>query len=78
MIDELSLGLAPALVERLNEALLEINRTGLTILIVEQDVLTAFEIARHAFVIETGRVSMSGTTEVLGNDPRIRKAYMGL
>lgn len=78
MIDELSLGLAPALVERLNDALLEINRTGLTILIVEQDVLTAFEIARHAFVIETGRVSMSGTTEVLGNDPRIRKAYMGL
>jgi branched-chain amino acid transport system ATP-binding protein len=78
MIDELSLGLAPALVERLNEALLEINRTGLTILIVEQDVLTAFEIARHAFVIETGRVSMTGTTEVLGNDPRIRKAYMGL
>jgi branched-chain amino acid transport system ATP-binding protein len=78
MIDELSLGLAPALVERLNDALLEINRTGLTILIVEQDVLTAFDIARHAFVIETGRVSMSGTTEVLGNDPRIRKAYMGL
>jgi branched-chain amino acid transport system ATP-binding protein len=78
MVDELSLGLAPALVERLNDALLEINRTGLTILIVEQDVLTAFEIARHAFVIETGRVSMSGTTEVLGNDPRIRKAYMGL
>ena len=78
MIDELSLGLAPALVERLNDALLEINRTGLTILIVEQDVLTAFEIASTAFVIETGRVSMSGTTEVLGNDPRIRKAYMGL
>ena len=78
MIDELSLGLAPALVERLNEALVEINRTGLTILIVEQDVLTAFEIAHHAFVIETGRVSMSGTTQVLGNDPRIRQAYMGL
>ncbi len=78
MIDELSLGLAPALVERLNDALLEINRTGLTILIVEQDVLTAFEIASHAFVIETGRVAMSGTTAVLGNDPRIRKAYMGL
>lgn len=78
MIDELSLGLAPALVERLNEALLKINRTGLTILIVEQDVLTAFEIASHAFVIETGRVSMSGTTAELGNDPSIRKAYMGL
>ena len=78
MIDELSLGLAPALVERLNAAPLEINRTGLSILLVEQDVMTAFETARHAFVIETGRVSMAGTTEKLGNDPRIREAYMGL
>jgi branched-chain amino acid transport system ATP-binding protein len=40
--------------------------------------MTAFETARHAFVIETGRVSMAGTTEKLGNDPRIREAYMGL
>ena len=59
MIDELSLGLAPRLVERLSEALIEINRNGLTILLVEQDVMTAFEIARHALVIETGRVSMT-------------------
>lgn len=78
MIDELSLGLAPRLVERLGEALLEINRTGLTVLLVEQDVMTAFEIARHAFVIETGRVSMAGTTERLGGDPKIREAYMGM
>jgi len=78
MIDELSLGLAPRLVDRLGEALIEINRTGLTILLVEQDVMTAFEIARHAFVIETGRVSMAGTTATLNEDPRIREAYMGL
>ena len=78
MIDELSLGLAPRLVDRLGEALIEINRTGLTILLVEQDVMTAFEIARHAYVIETGRVSMAGSTKVLGDDPRIRQAYMGL
>lgn len=78
MIDELSLGLAPRLVERLSAALLEINRTGLTILLVEQDVMTAFEIARHAFVIETGQVSMAGTTEKLGGDPKIREAYMGM
>ncbi len=78
MIDELSLGLAPRLVERLGEALLQINGTGLTILLVEQDVMTAFEIARQAFVIETGRVSMTGTTERLGSDPKIREAYMGL
>lgn len=78
MIDELSLGLAPALVERLGEALLEINRGGLTILLVEQDVMTAFEIARHGVVIEVGRSTASGTTETLGADPRIRAAYMGV
>ena len=78
MIDELSLGLAPRLVDRLGEALIEINRTGLTILLVEQDVMTAFEIASQAFVIETGRLSISGSTAELGDDPKIREAYMGL
>ncbi|KZD12059.1 ABC transporter ATP-binding protein [Oceanibaculum pacificum] len=78
MIDELSLGLAPRLVEKLGDALIEINKTGLTILLVEQDVMTAFDIARHAFVIETGRVSMAGTTADLGQNARIREAYMGI
>ena len=78
MIDELSLGLAPRLVERLSEALLEINRNGITILLVEQDVLTAFEIARHGLIIETGRVSLSGTTEALADNPAIRQAYLGI
>lgn len=78
MIDELSLGLAPRLVERLSEALLEINRKGITILLVEQDVLTAFEIARHGLIIETGRVSMTGTTEALSENPAIRQAYLGI
>jgi branched-chain amino acid transport system ATP-binding protein len=78
MIDELSLGLAPRLVERLGEALLEINRTGITILLVEQDVMTAFEIARHGLIIETGRVALRGTTAMLADDPGIRQAYLGL
>jgi branched-chain amino acid transport system ATP-binding protein len=78
MIDELSLGLAPRLVERLGEALVEINRTGITILLVEQDVMTAFEIARHGLIIETGRVSLRGTTAMLADDPGIRQAYLGL
>jgi branched-chain amino acid transport system ATP-binding protein len=78
MVDELSLGLAPQLVERLGEALVEINKTGLTILLVEQDVMTAFELANRAFVIETGRVSTVGTTAALSNDPRIRQAYLGI
>jgi branched-chain amino acid transport system ATP-binding protein len=78
MIDELSLGLAPRLVERLSGALLEINRTGVTILLVEQDVMTALELARHGLVIETGRVAMRGTTEQLARDPGIRQAYLGM
>jgi branched-chain amino acid transport system ATP-binding protein len=78
MIDELSLGLAPRLVERLGEALIEINRTGITILLVEQDVMTAFEIARHGLIIETGRVGLRGTTAMLADDPGIRQAYLGM
>ncbi len=78
MIDELSLGLAPRLVERLSQTLIEINKAGLAILIVEQDVMTAFEIAEHGFVIETGRVEMRGTTKVLAENPAIRQAYLGM
>jgi branched-chain amino acid transport system ATP-binding protein len=78
MIDELSLGLAPRLVERLGEALLEINRQGLTILLVEQDVTTAFELASRAFVIETGHVAKSGSTAMLADDPAVRQAYLGM
>ena len=78
MIDELSLGLAPRVVERLGEALVEINRNGISILLVEQDLLTAFELARHGFVIETGRVTISGATDELSDDPVIRRAYMGI
>ena len=74
MIDELSLGLAPRAVDRLADALREINRTGVTILLVEQDVLTAFELADHAYVVETGRISMNGATSALADDPRIRQA----
>ncbi len=78
MIDELSLGLAPRAVVRLVEHLIEINRSGISILLVEQDLLTAFDLARHAFVIETGRVTTSGPTEELVDDPTIRRAYMGI
>ena len=78
MIDELSLGLAPRLVERLSEALIEVNRFGITILLVEQDVMTAFELARHAFVLETGRITKRGTTAALAQDASVRQAYLGL
>ena len=79
LIDELSLGLAPRAVERIGAALVEISRsTGLAILLVEQDVFTAFELARNAYVIETGRVSMHGATATLAGDSRIRAAYLGI
>lgn len=78
MIDELSLGLAPRLVEVLSEALTEINGTGLSILLVEQDVLTALDLASQGFVIETGRVTITGPSAELAEDVRIREAYMGL
>ena len=78
MIDEMSLGLAPRVVERIAEVLREINRSGLTILLVEQDVLTAFELADHAYVVETGRISVDGVPTELADDPRIRQAYLGM
>ena len=78
MIDELSLGLAPHLVDRLAEALVEVNSKGLAILIVEQDVMTAFDIARHGLVMERGRVEMCGPTQSLAQNPAIRQAYLGL
>ncbi len=78
MVDELSLGLAPRAVELMSEALVDINRRGLTILVVEQDVFTAFDLAHRAYVVETGRVTMHGSTTELYEDPRVRQAYLGL
>ena len=77
LIDELSLGLAPAIVDQLCDALRALNREGLTLLVVEQDVATALELAQHAFVMDTGRITRSGESAVLANDPAIREAYLG-
>jgi branched-chain amino acid transport system ATP-binding protein len=78
LIDELSLGLAPRVVELLSESLREINKSGVAILLVEQDVMSALELADRAFVLDRGRVTASGTAADLASDPRIREAYMGL
>ena len=78
LIDELSLGLSPKALELLAESLVKINASGVSILLVEQDVMTAFEIASLGYVIESGRVRMSGDTAVLSRDPAVRAAYMGL
>jgi branched-chain amino acid transport system ATP-binding protein len=78
LIDELSLGLAPRIVELLSESLREINRTGVGILLVEQDVMNALELAHRAFVLDRGRITASGRAAELAGDPRIREAYIGL
>jgi len=77
LIDELSLGLAPALVDTLCDALRTLNEAGLTMLIVEQDVATAFDLARTAFVMDSGRVTRAGASAALRDDPAIREAYLG-
>ena len=74
----LSLGLAPQAVERLSEAMLEINRNGISILLVERDILTAFELAKQAFVVESGKVMISGKTDDLADNADIRRTYMGM
>jgi branched-chain amino acid transport system ATP-binding protein len=78
LIDELSLGLAPRAVELLFERLREINKKGVAILLVEQDVMDALAIADRGYVINRGRVSMSGESKVLAVDPAIREVFMGL
>jgi branched-chain amino acid transport system ATP-binding protein len=77
MIDELSLGLAPAAVDTLCDALKALNADGLTILVVEQDVTTALELASRAFVMDGGRITRSGTSDELHEDPAVREAYLG-
>lgn len=77
LIDELSLGLAPAIVDRLCDTLRDLNRGGLSLLVVEQDVAIALELAHYAFVMDTGRITHAGTSGQLSDDPAIQKAYLG-
>ena len=78
MLDELSLGLMPSLVEKVLEAVVEINRKGTTILIVEQMVQEALEIASRGYVLQTGKIIQGGTARELLESDSVRKAYMGL
>ena len=77
LIDELSLGLAPAVVDQLCDTLRMLNGEGLAVLVVEQDVATALDLATQAFVMDTGRITRSGASAELLNDPAIREAYLG-
>ena len=78
MFDEPSLGLAPAIVHRLLDTIRDLNRDGVTCLLVEQNVALSLKLASRAYVLENGRVTLSGAGAELLADDRIRSAYLGL
>jgi branched-chain amino acid transport system ATP-binding protein len=78
LLDEPSLGLAPAVVDHMFDIIRAIHAEGVAILLVEQNVARALEIARRAYVLEEGRIVAEGPAAALRDDSRIRRAYLGL
>jgi branched-chain amino acid transport system ATP-binding protein len=78
MFDEPSLGLAPAVVQLVLQTVRDLNREGLTCMLVEQNVAVSLKLASRAYVLENGRVTLSGSGEGLLADDRVRKAYLGM
>jgi branched-chain amino acid transport system ATP-binding protein len=77
LLDEPSMGIAPILVERIYETIAEINRQGTTILLVEQNANYGLAVSQRAYVLETGAVAMSDSSETLRTNPDVQKAYLG-
>jgi branched-chain amino acid transport system ATP-binding protein len=77
MLDEPSMGIAPILVQRIYETIGEINRSGVTILLVEQNANYALDVSQRGYVLETGRVVLANESALLRNDPEVQKAYLG-
>ena len=78
MLDEMSLGLMPSMVDKMMETITAVNRTGTTVLLVEQMVQEALEIAHRGYVIQTGRIVQSGPARELLDSEEVRKAYLGM
>ena len=78
MFDEPSLGLAPTIVHRLLDIIRDLNRDGVTCLLVEQNVALSLKLASRAYVLENGRVTLTGSGAELLADDRVRSAYLGL
>ncbi len=78
LLDEPSLGLAPAVVEALYETLARLHADGMTLLLAEQSVELALEIAQHAYVLQTGRSVLDGPAAELARDPEVQRIYLGL
>ena len=77
MLDEPSMGLAPILVDQIFEIIQNLNKAGTTILLVEQNAQMALSVAHRAYVIETGRITLSGTGKELAQSDEVKKAYLG-
>jgi branched-chain amino acid transport system ATP-binding protein len=77
LLDEPSMGIAPVLVERIYETIVEINRQGTTILLVEQNANYALEVSKRAYVLETGAVALADNSDNLRDNPDVQKAYLG-
>lgn len=79
MLDEPSMGLAPTVADEIFERIVDIHRqSGLTVVLVEQRVAEALHYANRGFVLESGRIVLSGTHDELQNDDRVRQAYLGM
>ena len=78
LVDEMSLGLAPVIVDQLLVILAEIRDQGVTVLLVEQDVFAAFSVADRAYLMETGRIIRAGNVADLRDDPEVQRAYLGV
>src|SRR5205807_2981459 len=78
LLDEPSMGLAPVLVERIFETLVEINEQGTPILLVEQNALMALDVAHRGYVLETGRVVLADEAKALSRNEDVRKTYLGV
>lgn len=78
MVDEMSLGLAPVVVDQLLDVLSAIRKQGVTVLLVEQDVFAALQVADRGYVLELGEVTRTGTAQELTEDPEVKRAYLGI
>lgn len=77
LLDEPSMGLSPLLVNEIFNIIQDVNKSGVTVLLVEQNAKKALEIANRAYVLETGTIAMEGDADELANDEKVRKAYLG-
>ena len=77
LLDEPSMGLAPVLVEQIFDTIIDINRQGMTILLVEQNAAMALSIAHRGYVLETGSIALTGTAAELSDNADVRRAYLG-